>query len=97
MNDKEKNGDYARLMERLAQSLNRKEPSLRQALGPRSSPVSSALTELSDRLVDECPTSDGPELRRFFQSLHAALSMAFLFGAAVEHDQPFVSQISDRV
>ena len=96
MNDKQKGGEYARLMERLAQNLNRNAGAWRQALGARSSPVSGALAELSDGLVDECP-SGGPEFQRFFQSLHAALSMAFLFGAAVEREQPFVSQISDRV
>lgn len=55
----------------------------------------SALTALTDGLVDECPSSD-PEFQRFFESVHAALAMTFLFGAAVEHEQPFVSKISDR-
>ena len=96
MTDTEKVAEYARLMERFAQNLNREAGALRQALGARSSPVATALGALSDGLVDECP-SDGPEFRRFFESLHAALLTAFLFGAAVEHERPFVSQISDRV
>jgi hypothetical protein len=94
MTDKDKAAEYARLMERLAQNLNRNATALRQALDARSSPVASALNELWDGLVDECP-SDGPEFRRFFERLHAALSTAFLFGAAVEHERPFVSHISD--
>jgi len=92
MTDKEKAAEYARLTERLAQNPNRSAAALRQALGARSSPVANVLNELWDELADECP-SDGPEFRRFFEKLHAALSTAFLFGAAVEHERPFVSQI----
>ena len=101
MTDEENAANYARLMERLTQlqrltqDLNRNAGALRQALGGLSSPVAGALNELWDELVDECP-SHGSEFRRFFESLHAALSTAFLFGAAVEHEGPFVSQISDR-
>jgi hypothetical protein len=94
MNDKEKASDYALLMERLAQKINARQGVLRRALGARSGSVSSALAELSDGLVDECPAG-GPEFQRFFESLHAALAIAFLFGAAVEHERPFVGQISD--
>ena len=96
MTDKENAADYARLMELLTHNLNRNAGALRQALGARSGPVASALNQLWDGLVDECP-SEGPEFQHFFESLYGALSTAFLFGAAVEHERPFVSQISGRV